>query len=68
MENSIKFTLAIDNLNKKIAELNIRISKDLDNETLKNELSALLEDKSRLFKETDVNELKKLIEKYGSKE
>lgn len=67
MENNIKFTLAIDNLNKKIAELNIRISKDLDNETLKNELSALLEDKSRLFKETDVNELKKLIEKYGSK-
>ena len=29
MENNIEFALAIDTLNKKIAELNIKIAKDL---------------------------------------
>lgn len=67
MENNIEFTLAIDTLNKKIAELNIKISKDLNNPVLKNELEILLHDKEKLFKSIDKTELKNLIEKYGSK-
>lgn len=67
MENNIEFALAIDTLNKKIAELNIKISKDLNNPVLKNELEILLQDKEKLFKSLDKTELKNLIEKYGSK-
>ncbi len=67
MENNIEFALAIDTLNKKIAELNIKISEDLSNETLKNELEILLSDKEKLFKSLDKNELEILIKKYGSK-
>lgn len=67
MENNIEFALAIDTLNKKIAELNIKISKDLSNETLKKELEVLLQDKERLFKSIDKTELETLIKKYGSK-
>lgn len=67
MENNIEFALAIDTLNKKIAELNIKISKDLNNPVLKNELEILLQDKEKLFKSLDKAELKNLIEKYGSK-
>lgn len=67
MENNIRFALAIDNLNKKIAELNIKISKDLNNETLKSELEALLQDKDKLYKDTNRIELEELIKKYGSK-
>ena len=68
MEKNVKFTLAIDTLNKKIADLNIKISKDLNNEVLKNELSILLKDKNTLLKGTDITEFEELIEKYGSKE
>lgn len=67
MENNIEFALAIDTLNKKIAELNIKISKDLNNPFFKNELEILLQDKEKLFKSLDKTELKNLIEKYGSK-
>ena len=67
MENNIEFALAIDTLNNKIAELNIKISKDLNNPVLKNELEILLQDKEKLFKSLDKAELKNLIEKYGSK-
>ena len=67
MEYNIEFALAIDTLNKKIAELNIKISKDLNNPVLKNELEILLQDKEKLFKSLDKAELKNLIEKYGSK-
>ena len=42
MENNIEFALAIDTLNKKIAELNIKIAKDLSNVVLKNELEILI--------------------------
>ena len=47
MENNIEFALAIDTLNKKIAELNIKIAKDLSNVVLKNELEILLRDKEK---------------------
>lgn len=67
MENNVKFALALNTLNKKIAELNIKISKDLNNEILKNELSILLEDHHKLLKEQDLEELKKIMNKYGSK-
>ena len=54
MENHIKFTIALDNLNAKITELNIKISKDLSNENLKNELSILLNVREKLLKESDI--------------
>ena len=66
MENHIKFTIALDNLNAKITELNIKISKDLSNETLKNELSILLNDREKLLKESDITEIEKILNKYGS--
>lgn len=66
MENHIKFTIALDNLNTKITELNIKISKDLNNEALKNELSILLNDREKLLKETDIAELERILNKYGS--
>ncbi len=66
MENHIKFTIALDNLNAKITELNIKISKDLSNETLKNELSILLIDREKLLKESDITEIEKILNKYGS--
>ena len=64
-ENSAKFTLAIDRLNKKIAELNIKISKDFNNDNLNAELHELLKDKNKLYK-ADSEEFIKLIDKYGS--
>ena len=68
MENNIEFALAIDTLNKRIAELNIKISKDLSNVVLKHELQRLLQDRNKLFKSVDKNELETLIKKYGSKD
>lgn len=67
MENNVKFAIALDNLNKKIAELNIKISKDLNNEILKDELSILLDDREKLLKEYDLVQLEKIMNKYGSK-
>lgn len=64
MENSIKFTLIIDNLNRKISELNIKISKDFNNSELQEELKTLLEDRDLLYK-GNVNDVKKIIKKYG---
>ena len=66
MENHIKFTIALDNLIAKITELNIKISKDLSNENLKNELSILLNDREKLLKESDIVEIEKILNKYGS--
>ena len=66
MENHIKFTIALDNLNAKITELNKKISKDLSNENLKNELSILLNDREKLLKESDIVEIEKILNKYGS--
>ncbi len=64
MKDSLKFTLAIDNLERKISELNIKISKT-PNENLQKELEILLKDKENIFKKNQ-DEVKILIEKYGS--
>lgn len=66
MDNNMKFSLAIETLNQKIAETTIRLSKDLDNRSLKLELNKLLEDKNTLYTSTNHEELNKLIKKYGS--
>lgn len=66
MDNNMKFSLAIDTLNQKIAEITIKLSEDLNNKSLQLELEQLLENKDRLYKSNDREELKKLIEKYGS--
>lgn len=65
MENNTKFTVAIDKLNKKIAELNIKISKEPNNEAINQELEILLKDREELFRGNS-EQLKELIEKYGS--
>lgn len=67
MENNVKFALALDNLNKKIAELNIKISKDFSNQLLKDELSLLLNDRESLLKECNIEKLENLMNKYGSR-
>lgn len=67
MENNVKFALALDNLNKKIAELNIKISKDFNNQLLKDELSLLLNDRESLLKECNIEKLENLMNKYGSR-
>ena len=67
MENNVKFALALDNLNKKIAELNIKISKDFSNQQLKDELSFLLNDRESLLKECNIEKLEILMNKYGSR-
>ena len=64
MENSIKFTLIIDKLNRKISELNIKISKDFNNDELQKKLQSLWEDRDLLYK-GNVDDVKKIIEKYG---
>ena len=66
MENNIKFALALDNLTKRIAELNIKISKDFSNQLLKDELDTLLNDRNILLKDCDVEKIKEITEKYGS--
>lgn len=67
MENNVKFALALATLDKKIAELNIKISKDFDNQLLKDELSILLTDREMLLKEKDIKKIENLMNKYGSK-
>lgn len=64
MENSIKFTLIVDILDRKIAKLNIKISQDFNNIELKKELEELLNDRELLYK-GNITEVEKIIEKYG---
>ena len=64
MEINTKFSLIIDKLNKKISELNIKLSKDADNAKLQNELKNLLSDGDMFFK-GNIQELESLIKKYG---
>lgn len=64
MEKSIKFTLVVDKLDRRISKLNIKISKDSDNVELKQELEELLNDKNILYKGNS-NDVEKIIEKYG---
>lgn len=67
MENDVKFSVALENLDRKIAELNIKISKNFDNENLKTELSNLLKEHDLLLKETDKEIIESLINKYGNR-
>lgn len=67
MDNNIKFTIALENLNNKIAELNIKISEDFDNEDLKNKLSILLNERNALLKGTNSEIIESLINKYGNR-
>ncbi|MBR3614824.1 MAG: hypothetical protein IKL55_06570 [Clostridia bacterium] len=67
MENNVKFALALNTLDQKIAELNIKISKDFNNEILKNELSILLDEKETLLKDKNMEKIEKIMNKYGSK-
>lgn len=64
MEINTKFSLIIDKLNKKISELNIKLSKDADNAKLQDELKHLLSDRDMFFKGNN-QELESLIKKYG---
>lgn len=66
MDNNIKFSVAIENIEKKIAELNIKISKDLNNQVLKHELSRLLNNRDILLKGTDSEIIESLINEYGN--
>lgn len=64
MENSMKFTLAIDKLNKKIAELNIKLSKNPDDTESEEKLQKLLYNKNVMYRGSS-EEFEVLIEKYG---
>ncbi len=66
MDNNLKLTIVIDKLDKKIAELNIKLSKNEGNSDDINKLNQLLEEREKIFRGTS-DELKALIEKYGSK-
>lgn len=64
MDNNIKFTLIVDKLDRKISELNIKLSKNPNDNILKKELNEILIDKNSLYKGT-IDDIKKIIEKYG---
>lgn len=64
MDNSSKFSAIIEKINKMIAELNILISKNKDDELLKKELNQLLADRDLLLK-CDLDEFENLAIKYG---
>lgn len=64
MENTIKFTLIVYKIDKQISDLNILLSKDPNNEELKNKLEELLSDKNLLYKGSTLD-VEKIMEKYG---
>lgn len=64
MEDTIKFTLIVDKIDRKISELNIKISKDIGNIDLKKELEELLLDKNILYK-GNTTDVQKIMKKYG---
>lgn len=66
MENSIKFTVAVDKLNRMISELNIKLSKDPENEEFKVKLQEVLADKDRLYK-GNLSDVDSILNKYGVK-
>lgn len=61
----MKFTLAIDKLNKKIADLNIKLSKNPDDLESEEKLQKLLYSKNVMYRGSS-EEFEVLIEKYGS--
>ncbi len=64
MENSVKFTLVVNILDRKIAKLNIKILENSNNIELKKELEELLNDRNLIYK-GNINDVEKIIEKYG---
>ena len=66
MDDNLKFAIAINNLDRKIAELNIKITKAPNDSELKDKLSILIKSKEKILSGNN-KELKELIEKYGSK-
>lgn len=66
MDNSIKFTVIVDKLNRLISELNIKISKTPDNISLRNELEELMYDRNLLYKGS-LDDLENIIAKYGER-
>jgi hypothetical protein len=63
MDKNIAFSLIIDILNRKISELNIKLSKN-ESPELRRTLDELLADKKALY-EGDSDTLKAVLEKYG---
>ncbi len=63
MDKNIAFSLIIDILNRKISELNIKLSKN-ESPELRRTLDELLADKKALY-EGDADTLKAVLEKYG---
>ena len=66
MNNSIKFTVIVDKLNRFIAELNVKISKNPENMVLKSKLDELINDRNLLYKGS-IEDLENITEKYGEK-
>lgn len=64
MIDNIKFSLVIDKLNQKIAELNIKLARNENDPVIKAELDTVLNDKELLYHGTD-EQLKQILEKYG---
>jgi len=64
MKDNIKFSLVIDKLNQKIAELNIKLARNENDPVMKAELDEILKDKDLLYHGSD-EELKAILDKYG---
>ena len=66
MDDILRFTIAINNLDRRIAELNIEIAKDSNTSDYNRELELLLRDREKILSGSN-QELRELIKKYGSK-
>ena len=66
MNNNTSFVVIVNKLNKMIADLNIKISKDSQNEELKQQLEEILQHKEKLYKGT-AKDLENIVFKYGDK-
>ena len=63
MDKNIAFSLIIDILNRKISELNIKLSKN-ENSEIRNSLDELLADRKALY-EGDSETVQSILKKYG---
>ena len=65
MNDNTKFTILLDMLNRKIADLNIELSKNPANkDDLNRELEVLLKDREMLYA-GDYNDFCEILSKYG---
>ncbi len=65
MNDNTKFTILLDMLNRKIADLNIKLSKNpADKEILNQELNVLLKDREMLYA-GNYDDFCKILSKYG---